>query len=58
MYDTTIKLTEFDPELAQAIEYEEHRQEDHVELIASENYASPLVMAIQNSVFTNKYAEG
>jgi glycine hydroxymethyltransferase len=37
---------------------EEYRQEEHVELIASENYASPLVMAVQNSVFTNKYAEG
>jgi glycine hydroxymethyltransferase len=40
------------------VQNEERRQEDHVELIASENYASPLVMAIQNSVFTNKYAEG
>lgn len=51
-------LAEFDAELAGAIRDEERRQEDHVELIASENYASPLVMAIQNSVFTNKYAEG
>ena len=58
MYDTSLTLTEFDPELAHAVEREERRQEDHVELIASENYASPLVMAIQNSVFTNKYAEG
>ncbi|CAG76943.1 putative serine hydroxymethyltransferase [Pectobacterium atrosepticum SCRI1043] len=58
MYDTSLTLTEFDPELADAILHEEDRQETHVELIASENYASPLVMAIQNSVFTNKYAEG
>ncbi|MBF6623341.1 MAG: serine hydroxymethyltransferase [Pseudomonas stutzeri] len=58
MYDTLLTLADFDPELALAIQNEEHRQEDHVELIASENYASPLVMAIQNSVFSNKYAEG
>ncbi|MBM4199783.1 MAG: serine hydroxymethyltransferase [Gammaproteobacteria bacterium] len=58
MYDTSLTLTDFDPELAEAVLREERRQEDHVELIASENYASPLVMAIQNSVFTNKYAEG
>ncbi|WP_406625249.1 serine hydroxymethyltransferase [Acidovorax sp. SDU_ACID1] len=58
MYDTSLKLADFDAELAKAVHDEEGRQEDHVELIASENYASPLVMAIQNSVFTNKYAEG
>lgn len=58
MYDTTLTLTDFDPELAEAVQREERRQEDHVELIASENYASPLVMAIQNSGLTNKYAEG
>ncbi len=58
MYDTSLTLTDFDPELAEAVQHEECRQENHVELIASENYASPLVMAIQNSVFTNKYAEG
>ncbi|HRK85004.1 serine hydroxymethyltransferase [Alcaligenes sp. SDU_A2] len=58
MYDTSLTLTEFDSELALAMQGEERRQEDHVELIASENYASPLVMAVQNSVFTNKYAEG
>ena len=58
MYDTSLTLTDVDPELADAILNEERRQEEHVELIASENYASPLVMAIQNSVFTNKYAEG
>src|SRR5690606_28378817 len=58
MYDNSLTLAEFDSELAQAMQGEERRQEDHVELIASENYASPLVMAVQNSVFTNKYAEG
>lgn len=58
MYNASLTLSDFDPMLAAALEREEHRQEDHVELIASENYASPLVMAIQNSVFTNKYAEG
>ena len=58
MYDSSLTLTQFDPELDQAVQNEERRQEDHVELIASENYASPLVMAIQDSVFTNKYAEG
>ena len=58
MYNTSLTLADFDPELAEAALHEERRQGDHVELIASENYASPLVMAIQNSVFTNKYAEG
>lgn len=58
MYDASLTLSDFDSELADAIRHEEHRQETHIELIASENYASPLVMAIQNSVFTNKYAEG
>ena len=58
MYDSSLTLAQFDPELDQAVQNEERRQEDHVELIASENYASPLVMAIQDSVFTNKYAEG
>lgn len=58
MYDATLALSDFDPELAQSIQDELRRQEDHVELIASENYASPLVMAVQNSVLTNKYAEG
>lgn len=58
MYDPSLTLAQFDAELDQAIQTEERRQEYHVELIASENYASPLVMAVQNSVFTNKYAEG
>ena len=52
------ELKDFDAELAAAIAGEARRQEDHAELIASENYASPLVMAVQDSVFTNKYAEG
>lgn len=58
MHDRLLTLADFDPELFEAIQNEESRQEEHVELIASENYASPLVMAVQNSVFTNKYAEG
>ena len=58
MYDASTTLAGFDPVLADALRGEESRQEDHAELIASENYASPLVMAVQNSVFTNKYAEG
>ncbi len=58
MHDPSSRLADFDPELAAAIHAEECRQEDHVELIASENYASPRVRAVQDSVFTNKYAEG
>ncbi|HBN52768.1 MAG TPA: serine hydroxymethyltransferase [Stenotrophomonas sp.] len=58
MYAPSTTLADFDPELARAIHAEQARQEDHVELIASENYASPLVRAVQDSVFTNKYAEG
>lgn len=58
MYDSTLTLEEFDSELCEAVHNEEHRQEDHAELIASENYASPLVMKIQSTVLTNKYAEG
>src|ERR1039457_6494732 len=48
----------FDPELAAALAAEARRQEEHIELIASENYASPRVLAAQGSVLTNKYAEG
>ena len=48
----------FDPELARALAGERRRQEEHVELIASENYASPRVLEAQGSVLTNKYAEG
>lgn len=51
-------IEKFDPELAQAMTQEAQRQEDHVELIASENYVSPAVMQAQGSVLTNKYAEG
>jgi glycine hydroxymethyltransferase len=51
-------LAQEDPELAAAIMAENRRQEDHIELIASENYASPAVMAAQGSQLTNKYAEG
>ena len=51
-------LSVFDPEIAQSIEHEAQRQEDHIELIASENYTSKMVMAAQGSVMTNKYAEG
>ena len=52
------RIEGFDPELAQAIADENRRQEDHVELIASENYCSPRVMEAQGSQLTNKYAEG
>ncbi len=58
MFANDLSLAAFDPELAAAIAAEAQRQEDHIELIASENYASPLVMAAQGSVLTNKYAEG
>lgn len=51
-------LANVDPELLKAIEQETRRQEDHIELIASENYTSPAVMAAQGSQLTNKYAEG
>lgn len=51
-------LREFDPAIWQALENEKERQEDHIELIASENYVSPNVLAAQGSVLTNKYAEG
>ena len=53
-----IELPVFDPELHSALENEKLRQEENIELIASENYASPAVMAAQGSVLTNKYAEG
>ena len=58
MFDKARTLAQFDPELAAAIDDENQRQEDHIELIASENYASPLVMAAQGTQLTNKYAEG
>lgn len=58
MFDTSTTLESYDPEIAKAINQEERRQEEHIELIASENYASPRVMVAQGSVLTNKYAEG
>jgi glycine hydroxymethyltransferase len=58
MFARDARIEGFDPELAQAITDERRRQEDHVELIASENYASPRVLEAQGSVLTNKYAEG
>jgi glycine hydroxymethyltransferase len=59
MFDRTQStIARVDPEVWAAIEAENRRQEDHIELIASENYASPAVMAAQGSQLTNKYAEG
>ncbi len=58
MFDQNYTIAGFDDELWQAIEAERGRQEDHIELIASENYASPRVLEAQGSVLTNKYAEG
>jgi glycine hydroxymethyltransferase len=58
MFDTSTTIEDYDPELERAIDSEERRQEEHIELIASENYASKRVMAAQGSVLTNKYAEG
>src|SRR5260221_1982991 len=58
MFNASMTIAGFDPELAQAIAGERRRQEDHIELIASENYTSPRVLEAQGSVLTNKYAEG
>ena len=58
MFDRSLTLAKADPELQAAIEAENQRQEDHIELIASENYCSPAVMEAQGSQMTNKYAEG
>ncbi|MEC9340621.1 MAG: serine hydroxymethyltransferase [Pseudomonadota bacterium] len=58
MFPNTMILSDFDPELWEAIRGEVARQEDHIELIASENYASPRVLEAQGTVLTNKYAEG
>ena len=58
MFDTSMTVAGFDDELQAAIASEEQRQEDHIELIASENYCSPRVMEAQGTKLTNKYAEG
>ena len=58
MFDNNMTIEGFDDEIFSAIAEEERRQEDHIELIASENYASPRVMQAQGSALTNKYAEG
>ena len=58
MFKSDTSLSEFDPEISAAIEAEKTRQEEHIELIASENHTSPFVMEAQGSVLTNKYAEG
>lgn len=58
MFDGKYTIENFDDELFQALINEQHRQEEHVELIASENYVSPRVLQAQGSILTNKYAEG
>ena len=58
MYNRNILIEQTDPEVWAAIQAENQRQEEHIELIASENYASPAVMAAQGTQLTNKYAEG
>ncbi len=58
MFDKNLTVADFDPEIWSSIENESRRQEEHIELIASENYTSPLVMAVQGTKLTNKYAEG
>ena len=58
MFNKKMSIAGFDPEIASAMAAELNRQEDHIELIASENYASPRVLEAQGSVLTNKYAEG
>lgn len=58
MFDSSVTLASYDPDIWQAIQDEDRRQEEHIELIASENYTSPQVMAAQGSSLTNKYAEG
>ncbi len=58
MFPANMTISGFDPELQTALDAEKRRQEDHIELIASENYASPRVLEAQGTVLTNKYAEG
>tara|TARA_B000000609_G_scaffold157209_1_gene151200 strand:- start:2352 stop:3608 length:1257 start_codon:yes stop_codon:yes gene_type:complete len=58
MYGNNLSIKSFDDDLWQALEKERVRQEQHIELIASENYASPRILEAQGSILTNKYAEG
>ena len=58
MFSAEMNIADFDPELWEAMEAEKQRQEEHIELIASENYTSKRVMQAQGSGLTNKYAEG
>ncbi len=58
MFDKSQTIESYDPELSSSIKSEERRQEEHIELIASENYTSPMVMEAQGTKLTNKYAEG
>lgn len=58
MFSADMNIADFDPDLWKAMEAEKQRQEEHIELIASENYTSPRVLEAQGSVLTNKYAEG
>ena len=58
MYGNNLSIETFDKDLWEALESERKRQEQHIELIASENYASPRVMEAQGGILTNKYAEG
>ncbi len=58
MFDSSMTIESYDPDVAKALAREGQRQEEHIELIASENYTSPRVMAAQGSKLTNKYAEG
>ena len=58
MFTKSMTIAGYDDVIARAISDEAQRQEDHIELIASENYTSPRVMEAQGSVLTNKYAEG
>jgi glycine hydroxymethyltransferase len=58
MFTKTHTLDRIDPEIFAAIQNENKRQQEHIELIASENYTSPAVMQAQGSQLTNKYAEG
>ncbi|MBB5211045.1 serine hydroxymethyltransferase [Microbulbifer hydrolyticus] len=58
MFDKSVTLSSYDPDVWSAIQDEDRRQEEHIELIASENYTSPMVMEAQGTTLTNKYAEG